>query len=387
MGSAPTVLCAVLVGAWGAQLLRPEVALHLPGNPWNWIIVLLPTVLALAAGLGWPDRKLVRSLGGGHLAIAGLLAVAFTCWPLAVVPVAAQAPAWLHRIGLGDPLTSLPFAVALLAVVLNLACSLGRRLRQGPDRLRYAVLHAGLLVAILGGAAGHGGLIRAHFILEEGGRSGDVAFADDGRPVRLPVHLQLDDFILDRFPPMLVAADADGRLVRGEALLGPGVEDRLLGLRIRVVEWLASAAVPVDVPVPFLDPVANPAARVEVSDAAGVVLGSGWLHPSSQVGADLFLALPGGRSLHMEGPRPRRFLAQVRADGVAHEITVNHPLRVDGFAIYILSYDEALGPASRTAVFEAVEDRALPAVYLGLALVLLGVLWHLWRPVTAGARP
>lgn len=386
-GPAPMALCAVLAGAWGAQLLHPQSALHLPGQPWNWALTAAPAVGALAFGLFRPEHVVSRAMGGGRLAIAALLAVALTCWPLAVYPVGIQAPPWLRAAGLGDPLTSLPFAVALLAVVLNLACSLGRRLRLGPDRLRYTVLHAGLLIAVIGGAAGHGGLVRARFTMEEGALPGDAAVTDDGRRIRLPVALRLDDFVLERFAPMLVVAEADGRLVRGETLLGPEAEDRVQGLHVRVLEWVASAAVPAGTPVFFADPGANPAARVEVRDADGAMLGSGWLHPTSPVGAALFLALPGGRSLHLEAPRPRRYLARVRAGMEQHEITVNNPLRVDGYAIYILTYDEAAGPASTTATFEVVEDRALPAVYLGLALLLIGVLWHLWRPVTAGARP
>lgn len=384
---APAVLAAVLAGAWGAQILRPDVALQLPGPPWNWVAATAPVLLALGLGTSRPEHALSRALGSGRFAIASLIAMAAVSWPLAVFPVGAQAPAWLHRIGLGDPLTSLPFAVALIAVVVNLASSLGRRLRSGPDRLRYAVLHGGLLLAIVGGAAGHGGLVRARFVMEEGANPGDAAMAEDGTRIRLPVPLRLDDFVLERFPPMLLLGRADGTVLRGETLLGPDASDRIGGLAVRVLRWLPSAAVPASEPVPFLDPAANPAAEVEVADAAGTVLGRGWLHPAGPVGGSLFLSLPGGGTLHLEAPRPRRFLAKVHAGAAAHEITVNNPLRIDGFAIYILSYDEAAGPASRTAVFEAVEDRALPAVYAGLALLLIGVLWHLWRPVTAGGRP
>jgi hypothetical protein len=381
------VLCAMLAGAWAAQLLHPQMALHVPGPPWSWVLTTTPAICALVAGLFWPDHVIVRAMGGGRLAIASLLAVALTCWPLAVYPVGIQAPAWLPSCGLGDPLASLPFAVALLAVVINLACSLGRRLRIGPDRLRYTILHAGMLIAVIGGAASHGGLVRARFSMEEGALPGDAATAEDGRRIHLPVALRLDDFVLERFAPMLVVAEANGQLVRGETLMGPAAEDHVQGLHVRVLEWVASAAVPAGTPVFFADPGASPAARVEVRDMAGAIVGTGWLHPGSPVGPPLFITLPDGRSLHLETPRPRRYLARVRVGSEPHEITVNNPLRVDGFAIYILSYDEAAGPASRTAVFEAVEDRALPVVYLGLALVLLGVLWHLWRPVTAGARP
>jgi hypothetical protein len=384
-GQKPAVLfIAVLLGAWAAQLLRPETALHLPGMPWNWLVA-LPPLAGLALGLLRPESRLARSLGSGQLAIASLLAVAATCWPIAVFPVGVAAPAWLHGLGLGDPLASLPFAAALLAVVVNLAVSLGRRLRQGEDRLRFSILHAGLLIAVVGGAAGHCGLVRARFILEEGANPGDTAEAEDGSRIRLPAALVLDDFVLERFAPMLLL-DESGRLTRGEVLLGPGAVDRLRGLTVSVRTYLPAAAVVAGRPVAFRDPGANSAAEVSVRDASGAEVAVGWLHPRGPLGAELAVVLPGGRTLHLEPPRPQRFLARVRADGREAEITVNRPLRLDGWAIYLLSYDEALGPASRTAVFEAVEDRALPAVYVGLALLVLGVLVHLWDPRPAGGR-
>lgn len=386
-GLKPAVLfAAVFLGAWVAQLCRPGTAVHLPGVPWNWLIA-LPAVAGLGLGLLGSGSVLARALGSGHLAIASLLAVAATCWPIAVFPVGVAAPGWLHGIGLGDPLSSLPFAAALLAVVTNLAVSLGRRLRSGEDRLRFAILHAGLLIAVVGGAAGHGGLVRARFILEEGARPGDTVQAEDGSLVRLPAALVLDDFILERFPPMLLLDEGGTRLTRGETLLGPDAADRIRGLAVSVRNYLPSAAVVAGRAVAFRDPGSNPAAEVAVQDATGADLAVGWIHPRSPVGEELALELPGGRRLHLEPPRPKRFLARVRADGREIEITVNRPLRLDGWAIYLLSYDEALGPASRTAVFEAVEDRALPAVYVGLALLVLGVLAHLWHPRMAGGKP
>lgn len=389
MPLAAAAFLAALVGAWGAQLIRPEAALRLPGAPWSWLIALAPVACGLAIGLLRPRQAAVEALGSGALAIAALLGVAATCWPIAVFPVGADAPAWLTRIGLGDPLGSLPFAVALLAVLLNLAVSTGRRLRLGPSRLRYLVLHGGLIVAIAGGAAGHGGLVRARFVLQEGAPPERTALAENGALIELPRAIALDDFQLERFPPMLMLSGPGEALQRGEVLLGPGAVERIAGLEVRVASWLPTAATVAsgERPVAFADPAAHPAAEVEVRDAGGALLGRGWLHPPGPYGAALFLGLPDGRSLHMEPPRPRRFLAQVRADGVPVEILVNRPLVAGGWAIYLLSYDEAMGPASRTAVFEAVEDRALPAVHLGVALVILGVLLHLWRPLRPEERP
>lgn len=385
-GLKPAILfAAMFLGAWTAQALHPGLALHLPGAPWNWLLAAGPTLCAASLGLVAPATAAAKSLGSGQVAIASLVALAMSCWPIAMYPVGSGAPDWLHRIGLGDPLSSLPFAVAILAVTVNLAVSLGRRLRSGEDRVRFVLLHGGLLIAVVGGTAGQGGLVRSRFILEEGARPGDAAQAEDGTRIHLPVALALDAFVLDRFPPMLLLEEG-GRLTRGEALLGAGVSDQVGGLAVSVQAFLPQAAVVSGKAMAFRDPAANPAAEVLVHGNDGQVLASGWLHPGGPLGPPLSLALPDGRVLHLEAPRARRFLARVQADGKPVEITVNHPLRVDGWAIYLLSYDESLGPASRSAVFEAVEDRALPAVYVGLAMLVIGVLGHLWSPVRVGGR-
>ncbi len=379
------VYLAMWSGGWAAQLVHPTLAIHLPGTPWNWLITLTPPLVALLVALWRPDSAWIKGLGSGQLAIASLLTTAATCWPIAVFALGNDTPAWVRAIGLGDPLSSLPFAIALLAVVVNLATSLGRRLRTGPDRLRFAILHSGLLIAVLGGAAGHGGLVKARFSMEEGARPGDAATAEHGQLVRLPARLALDDFVLDRFPPMLLLAEGD-RLTRGEILLGPDASDTIRGVHIAVRNWLPGAAVVAGRPVPFREDGANPAAEVVVSDVRGAQLGVGWLHAAGPLGKELSLTLTDGRVVYLEAQRPRRFLARVRVEGEPAEILVNRPLLLDGWAIYLLSYDEAAGPASTMAVFEAVEDRALPAVYLGIILLLIGVLGHLWRPLVAGSR-
>ena len=51
---------------------------------------------------------------------------------------------------------------------------------------------------------------------------------------------------------------------------------------------------------------------------------------------------------------------------------MNKPLNVDGWKIYQLSYDEALGRWSDVSIFELVKDPWLPAVYCGIALMLAG---------------
>ncbi|MEK7414470.1 MAG: hypothetical protein AAB263_14240, partial [Planctomycetota bacterium] len=207
--------------------------------------------------------------------------------------------------------------------------------------------------------------------------------------------VRLDDFVLERFPPVLLLVTDQGNgfsIRRGEVLLGPNAHEHINDLDISIIEWLAQAALVNGIPQPYLDAAAGPAARVRVSNQSGSKLAEGWLHALSVFGDDLYLTLPDGRTLHMEQPRPRKFLSKATIFAIDEQpevvaIQVNQPYRRDGWMLYQLSYDERLGPASRRSTLEAVEDRVLPTLYIGIGLLLLGVLMHLWRPRSLGTDP
>ena len=76
---------------------------------------------------------------------------------------------------------------------------------------------------------------------------------------------------------------------------------------------------------------------------------------------------------------PKRFVSAVSVytqSGytINDTILVNRPLSVEGWKIYQLSYDERLGRWSDLSVFELVRDPWLPAVYVGIGLLLIGVI-------------
>ena len=76
---------------------------------------------------------------------------------------------------------------------------------------------------------------------------------------------------------------------------------------------------------------------------------------------------------------PKRYASEVTVYSESGEkvdavIEVNHPLEIEGWKIYQLSYDEALGRWSDTSVFELVRDPWLPWVYAGIYMLLAGAL-------------
>jgi len=60
---------------------------------------------------------------------------------------------------------------------------------------------------------------------------------------------------------------------------------------------------------------------------------------------------------------------------VEDTIEVNRPLKISGWNIYQLSYDETKGRWSDVSVFELVRDPWLPAVYAGIIMMVLGAVY------------
>ena len=91
------------------------------------------------------------------------------------------------------------------------------------------------------------------------------------------------------------------------------------------------------------------------------------------------LRLDSGVSLVMPQREPRRFASDVTVytqagDVLRDTVEVNHPLKIAGWDIYQLSYDEAKGRWSNISVFELVRDPWLPYVYVGIVIMMLGAI-------------
>ena len=84
-------------------------------------------------------------------------------------------------------------------------------------------------------------------------------------------------------------------------------------------------------------------------------------------------------SLVMARREPERYASRIHIytetqKNIIATVEVNKPVSVDGWRIYQLSYDESMGRWSETSTFELVKDPWLPAVYVGIYLLLAGAI-------------
>ena len=209
----------------------------------------------------------------------------------------------------------------------------------------------------------------------------------------LPLAIQLEKFTIDEYPPkLLVINSKTGKSIPAK---NPEIvlvdkhfsEGKLLQWRIRVRKNLPLAA-----PVMASDTTnyvawgssgAVTALLVEAQQMKGdEPIGKplvGWVTCGSYLFPFQELKLTKDLSLVMARREPERYASRIHIytksqKNIVTTVEVNKPITVDGWKIYQLSYDEAMGRWSETSTFELVKDPWLPAVYVGIYLLLAGAI-------------
>lgn len=83
---------------------------------------------------------------------------------------------------------------------------------------------------------------------------------------------------------------------------------------------------------------------------------------------------------------PKRFASEIRVltktgKNIQTTIDVNKPVEVEGWKIYQNGYDTKMGASSRISILELVRDPWLPAVYIGIFLMLIGAFFMIFSNI------
>lgn len=300
------------------------------------------------------------------------------------VPATQPAADW---IGFSKMLSFWPFALLYVWLLTILGLTI---LRSGfPFRLRkisFLLNHAGLFIALLTATLGNADLQRLKMITRMGTTEWR-ATDENGKLVELPLAIELKGFTIDEYPPKLMLIDNEtGKALPADAPAHMLLEDevtegRLLDWDITLLNSIPMAAsVATEDTLKFTEFRSMGAAYAVYLKATNTKSGQareGWVSCGSFMFPYKALRLNGQVSLIMPEREPQRFVSDVTVYTQQGEvrndtIEVNHPLKVAGWNIYQLSYDETKGRWSDISVFELVRDPWLPYVYAGIIMMMLG---------------
>ncbi len=253
-------------------------------------------------------------------------------------------------------------------------------------KIPFLLNHAGLFVALLTATLGNADMQRLKMITQLG-KTEWRAIDEGGKLTELPLAVELKEFTIHEYPPKLMLIDNE----TGQALPKDMPEHLLLEEKVewgKLLDWDISifqtipmaASVATEDTLKFTEFHSMGAAYAVYLKAVNTASGQskeGWVSCGSFMFPYKALRLSEQTSLVMPEREPQRFVSAVTVytqagDVVEDTIEVNRPLKISGWNIYQLSYDETKGRWSDVSVFELVRDPWLPAVYAGIIMMVLG---------------
>ena len=352
------------------------------------IIVLVLFLLLLAGMHGL--RKRVYCFGWlAHYtaAVSSLVCVAVITVIMGLVRQIPSAQPPADVIGFSKMLSFWPFVLLYIWMVTVLGLTILRvciplKLRKSP----FLLNHVGLFVTLLTATLGNADMQRLKMITQLG-KTEWRATDEDGKLTELPLAVELKEFTIHEYPPKLMLIDNETgqalpKDVPEHLLLEENVErGKLLDWDISVLQSVPMAATAVtEDTLKFTEFHSMGATYAVYLKAVNTTSGQskeGWVSCGSFMFPYKALHLSEQASLVMPEREPQRFVSAVTVytqagDVLEDTIEVNHPLKVSGWDIYQLSYDETKGRWSDVSVFELVRDPWLPAVYAGIIMMVLG---------------
>ncbi len=289
------------------------------------------------------------------------------------------------------------------------------RLRGLPSLLS----HAGLFVVLTCGTLGSADMQRLRMYCEQG--KPEWRGLDAWNNVHeLPVAIELEKFTIDEYPPKLMVVDNEGKPLPIDKpdileVEGSNASGTLAGFDISVLRRIdnampaALARMAEGMPAQMLFQIRMDSLR-QALNKDGYVLSSapgsecallvkaqphgtkslsGWVTCGSYQFRYQGLSLDSLHTLVMATREPKQYSSLVdvytkKGESLRARIEVNRPLKVDGWNIYQLSYDQQMGKWSTLSVFELVSDPWLPVVYIGIFLLAIGAvgMFFIKRPTT-----
>lgn len=262
--------------------------------------------------------------------------------------------------------------VGLIAIDRFVRLVTGRKVLNSRLATFTSVLnHGGLFLAMVCGTLGNADMQRLHMTVKVGAPEWRALNADHptSKIHELPIAIELHSFTIDEYPPQYVIIDNE---------TGHVLKDATWQIEQDSLFEYAAPRPDSDSYVEWHSMGACTAAHITATSTANPsVKVQGWVSCGSFMFPYHAVKLDDQCSVVMPDREPKRYASEVSVytesgEKVVGVIEVNHPLEVEGWKIYQLSYDEALGRWSDTSVFELVRDPWLPWVYAGIFMMLAG---------------
>lgn len=358
--------------------------------PTNIIIILVFASVIITLATIFKSSNIVKWLGSIPASVSSIST--FTILTLLmgfIVQDPSANPKFINKIGLSNLTHSWSFIIAQSYLLITLGLVVARRITPiNLNNIGFTLNHLGLWIVISAGVLGTGDLQRLSMELQENQTSW-IAKDSKGNEIEMPFAFKLNDFSMQEYNPKIGIVDNNtGKLLHNDGknlfLIEPGLKCTILDYNIELDTFLQESGYVMGRFEHVNDVGASPSAFVKVTDTKTNNVITDWISCGSFRMPYKSIKIDSLYSVVMLPPEPKEFKSKVTyytKDGDIEnaELLVNHPINVDGWEIYQLSYDYNMGKWSSLSVIELVKDPWINIVYLGFYMMIAGAVFLFFR--------
>lgn len=358
----------------------------LPSWPMNLFVVLSFAFILVFTHFYYRDMDTVKWLARVPASISAIVLFTFLTLIMGLTKQNnPDASAFMKMTGLNHVQSSYVFLLSGLYLLTTLGLVILRRITPLTYKnIGFTLNHLGLWIIVMAGSLGSGDLQRLNIYVNEN-QSVWFGFNQKEQPYKLPFTVKLLDFSIEEFPPKLAYVESQTMafpkdVVDNMILMQKGMKTTISGWNITIEDLIPSARK--DSTGTFVasnDTLSYPAAKIKAVSANGDLVREGWITSGSIKTRPSFLPLDGRHLLAMAKPQAKEYSSKIaiEQDGQTDTATVivNEPVKVGGWNLYQLSYDERMGKWSKLSIIEAIRDPWLPIIYVGIFMVIAGALY------------
>jgi len=359
-------------------------------QPYNIIIGIFFILLIFVIYTYFKDKKIICWLSSIPAAVSSITLFCLLSLLLGFIPQnLKEFSRFIDIIGLTHVQRSWPMLLSEIYLLIILGLVILRRIK--PFNLKnvgFFLNHAGLWITLFAVTLGSGNLLRLNMRLTEGHPATNVVY-NNSKLYNVPFNVKLIDFQIEEYPPKIALIDSKTKKIFNEAnnnlsLIKEGLLVNILNWEIEIKKFYRNAILNGNTFIKSDVFGASSAVFIKVKNIVTGKTINGWLSTGGLINPPIYIELDNSHAIALTQPEPKKYSSLVviknpkknSIDTVT--IEVNHPVRVNGWYLYQLGYDDKMGKWSKVSILEVVSDPWLPVIYFGIFLLIAGAIYMIW---------
>ncbi|MFC2137866.1 cytochrome c biogenesis protein ResB [Bacteroidota bacterium] len=360
-------------------------------KPYNIIIGVVFIGIIFIIHNYFRSKKIIKWLSSVQAAVSAITLFCLLSLLLGFIPQnPKEITRFIDTIGLTHVQRSWPMLLSEIYLLIVLGLVALRRLK--PFNLKnsgFFLNHAGLWITLFAITLGSGDLLRMNMKLTENKPATDIVYDNNLKLFSVPFKVELLDFQIEEYPPKIALINTETKKILLEApnnltLIEEGLVVNINNWQVEIEKYYVNSIIKNN---EFIESDVFGASASVLMNVKNTITGKeirGWLSPGGMMNPSIYLELDNSHSIALTSPEAKEYSSIVVIENIEKNtidtatIEVNKPVKVNGWNLYQVGYDEKMGKWSSVSFLEVVFDPWLPVIYFGIFLLIAGAIYMIW---------